>query len=119
MPNFEVVVNSLVSGFLMGGILALTALGLSITLGVMRLVNLAHGELLVGGSYLGYFLLRYTGIDPIAGLVLVGAAMALMALPFQRLLIQGYGGPHDHHVWCIGYFAKLAPASLSGRHPSH
>jgi branched-chain amino acid transport system permease protein len=87
MPNFEVVANSLASGFLLGGMLALTALGLSITLGVMRLVNLAHGELLVGGSYLGYFLLRHTGIDPIAGLALVGAAMALLALPFQRILI--------------------------------
>ena len=87
MPNLEVVANSLASGFLLGGMLALTALGLSITLGVMRLVNLAHGELLVGGSYLGYFLLSQTGIDPIAGLALVGAAMALLALPLQRILI--------------------------------
>ena len=52
--NFDVIASSLVSGFLLGGILALTALGLSISLGVMRLVNLAHGELLVGGAYLGY-----------------------------------------------------------------
>jgi len=87
MPNLEVVANSLLSGFLLGGVLALTALGLSIALGVMRLVNLAHGELLVGGAYLGYYLLRYTGIDPIAGLLLVGMAMAVLALPFQRLLI--------------------------------
>ena len=92
MPNLEVVANSLVSGFLLGGILALTALGLSISLGVMRLVNLAHGELLVGGSYLGYFLLQQTGIDPIAGLLLVGGAMALLALPFQRLLIAPLAG---------------------------
>lgn len=90
--NLEVVANSLVSGFLLGGILALTALGLSIALGVMRLVNLAHGELLVGGSYLGYFLLRMTGIDPIAGLALVGAAMALMAFPLQRILIAPLAG---------------------------
>ena len=92
MPNLEVVANSLVSGFLLGGILALTALGLSIALGVMRLVNLAHGELLVGGSYLGYFLLKQTGIDPIAGLLLVGGAMALLALPVQRLLIAPLAG---------------------------
>jgi branched-chain amino acid transport system permease protein len=90
--NVEVVVNSLVSGFLLGGVLALTALGLSIALGVMRLVNLAHGELLVGGAYLGYYLLRHTGIDPLAGLLLVGAAMALIALPFQRLLIAPLAG---------------------------
>ena len=92
MPNFDVVVSSLVSGFLLGGILALIALGLSISLGVMRLVNLAHGELLVGGAYLGYFLLRYAGIDPLAGLLLVGAIMAVIALPFHRLLIAPLAG---------------------------
>lgn len=92
MPNLEVVANSLVSGVLLGGVLALTALGLSIALGVMRLVNLAHGELLVGGAYLGYYLLRYTGLDPIAGLLLVGAAMAFVSLPFQRLLLAPLAG---------------------------
>ena len=92
MPNLEVIANSLVSGFLLGGILALTALGLSIALGVMRLVNLAHGELLVGGAYLGYFLLQQTGIDPIAGLLLVGGTMALLAMPFQQVLIAPLAG---------------------------
>lgn len=92
MPNFDVVVSSLVSGFLLGGILALIALGLSISLGVMRLVNLAHGELLVCGAYLSYFLLAYFGIDPMLGLLLVGAVMALIAWPFQRLLIAPLAG---------------------------
>lgn len=92
MPNFDVVVSSLASGFLLGGILALIALGLSISLGVMRLVNLAHGELLVCGAYLSYFLLSYVGIDPIIGLLLVGGIMAAIALPFQRLLIAPLAG---------------------------
>lgn len=92
MPNFDVVASSLVSGFLLGGILALIALGLSIALGVMRLVNLAHGELLVCGAYLSYFLLSHFGIDPIAGLLLVGGLMAVIALPFQRLLIAPLAG---------------------------
>ncbi len=92
MPNFDVVISSLASGFFLGGILALIALGLSISLGVMRLVNLAHGEFLVIGAYLSYFLLGYVGIDPIIGLLLVGAAMAVIAMPFQRLLIAPLAG---------------------------
>ena len=92
MPNLEVILSSLASGVLLGGILALIALGLSISLGVMRLVNLAHGELLVCGAYLGYFLLRYAGIDPIAGLLLVGALMALLAMPFHRALLAPLEG---------------------------
>ena len=92
MPNFDVVLSGLLSGFLLGGILALIALGLSISLGVMRLVNLAHGELLVCGAYLSWFLLSWLGIDPIAGLLLVGAIMAVIALPFQQLLIAPLAG---------------------------
>jgi branched-chain amino acid transport system permease protein len=92
MPNFDVVLSGLLSGFLLGGILALIALGLSISLGVMRLVNLAHGELLVCGAYLSWFLLNWLGIDPIAGLLLVGAIMVVIALPFQRLLIAPLAG---------------------------
>jgi branched-chain amino acid transport system permease protein len=92
MPSFDVVLSGLLSGFLLGGILALIALGLSISLGVMRLVNLAHGELLVCGAYLSWFLLRWVGLDPILGLLLVGAAMAVIAMPFQRLLIAPLSG---------------------------
>ncbi len=92
LPNIEVIAGSLASGLLLGGSLSLIALGLSISLGVMRLVNLAHGELLVCGAYLSYFLLGYVGIDPIMGLLLVGATMAVIALPFHRLLIAPLAG---------------------------
>jgi len=92
MWNVEVVGGSVASGFLLGGILALTALGLSIVLGVMRLVNLAHGELLVGGAYAGLFLLQLTGIDPLLGLVLVGAFIALLSVPVYRFLLAPLAG---------------------------
>jgi branched-chain amino acid transport system permease protein len=92
MPGVELVASGLVSGLLLGGMLALIALGLSIALGVMRLVNLAHGELLVGGAYLGYFLTQATGIDPFAGLAVVGVAMAVIALPLHRLLVAPLAG---------------------------
>lgn len=87
MFDATVVTNSLASGLLLGGMLALTALGLSITLGAMRLVNLAHGELLVGGAYLGYGLMRAAAIDPLIGLPLVGCTMGLLALPLHRAVL--------------------------------
>ncbi|MQT15379.1 branched-chain amino acid ABC transporter permease [Segnochrobactrum spirostomi] len=72
MSDPFIVISTLLSGVLLGGMLALTALGLSIVLGVMRLVNLAHGELLVVGAYAGLFLLMWTGIDPLLLLPLIG-----------------------------------------------
>ena len=92
MLNLDVIASSLASGFLLGGMLALTALGLSIALGVMRLVNLAHGELLIGGAYLGLFALQQLGIDPLVALLPVGLVMAMLAWPFQRLLIAPLAG---------------------------
>ncbi len=87
MPSIDVVASSLASGFFLGGILALTALGLSLVLGVMGLVNLAHGEFLVGGGYAALFLLQLTGIDPLAGLLLIGAFIAAVTFPLQRFLL--------------------------------
>jgi branched-chain amino acid transport system permease protein len=81
------IANSVAAGFLLGGILALTALGLSIVLGVMRLINLAHGEILIGGAYASLFLLQFTGVDPLIGLPLVAVVVALLALPAQRILL--------------------------------
>src|ERR1700761_8583495 len=82
------IANSVASGFLLGGILALTALGLSIVLGVMRLVNLAHGVFLIAGAYAGFFLLRATGIDPILALLPIGGLIALLAMPIQRFMLE-------------------------------
>ncbi len=90
--NVTVVADSLASGFLLGGLLALTALGLSIVMGVMRLVNLAHGEFLVAGAYLAFFFLQRTGIDPILALPLIGGIVALLTFPIYRLLIAPLGG---------------------------
>src|ERR1700730_11197231 len=52
----RMLLNSIVNGFFLGGLYASTALGLTLVFGVMRLVNLAHGELLVGSSYLALVL---------------------------------------------------------------
>ncbi|CAN7374265.1 branched-chain amino acid ABC transporter permease [Trinickia sp. LjRoot230] len=86
--NSTVIVNSMVSGLLLGSMLALIALGLSIILGVMRLLNLAHGELLIAGAYLEYFLLLLTGCDPLLSLPVVGGATAGLALLLHRVLIR-------------------------------
>jgi branched-chain amino acid transport system permease protein len=87
MPDVGTVLSTIVSGMLLGGMLALTALGLSIVLGVMRLVNLAHGDFLVVGAYAGLFFLKLTGIDPLLGLPLIALFVAVLAVPLYRLLL--------------------------------
>jgi branched-chain amino acid transport system permease protein len=88
MPDIGIVLSTVVSGVLLGGMLALTALGLSIVLGVMRLVNLAHGDFLVVGAYVGLFFLKFTGIDPLLGLPIVALIVAALAVPLYRVLLS-------------------------------
>ena len=58
MPDVSVASSTIAAGVLLGGMLGLIALGLSIILGVMRLVNLAHGEFLLLGAYSGLFFVQ-------------------------------------------------------------
>ena len=85
--SLESILTNLLSGLLLGGILGLIALGLSVTLGVMRLVNLAHGEFLVAGAYAAFFLGAATGLDPLLALPIVAALVAFAAWPVQRFLL--------------------------------
>jgi branched-chain amino acid transport system permease protein len=106
--------DNLISGLLLGGILALAALGLSIALGVMRLVNLAHGEILVGGAYLGFYLLSFTGLDPLLALPLIGLLMGLLVYPLHRLLLAPLGsqGPEAPMMTMFGVSIILQNAML-------
>ena len=88
MPDVTVASSTIAAGVLLGGMLGLTALGLSIILGVMRLVNLAHGEFLLLGAYFGLFFVQATGVDPLIALPLVGLAVAALSIPLYWLLLQ-------------------------------
>ena len=86
--GFDAVASTLATGVLLGGVIALMALGLSLVLGVLRLVNLAHGELILLGAYGGFFLLTLAGADALLALPLIAIATALIAVPLYRFLLQ-------------------------------
>lgn len=75
-----------VQGILLGGLYATAALGLSLVFGVMRLVNLAHGQFLVVGAYLTSILIATMGGDPLLLAIPVAVVMALLAYPVQRYI---------------------------------
>lgn len=87
IPDPQTLFQAVSSGLLLGGIFALGALGLSLVLGVMRLVNLVHGELVVLGSYLAFVLLDSAGVDPLLAVPVVFAAAAAVGYPLHRLLL--------------------------------
>ena len=80
--------NAIVQGTLLGGLYALFAAGLSLIFGVMRLVNIAHGDLIVLAAYLGLSTTVATGMHPLLGLLVVIPAMAGIGYALQRGLLN-------------------------------
>ena len=79
----EILLSALVSGLLLGMVLAIVALGLTIIFGVMDMVNFAHGEYLMVGMYTGLLIAQATGMDPLFTLpaaALVGFLFGLLAI---------------------------------------
>ena len=68
--------NVILQGVLIGGLYAMFAAGLSLIFGVMRLVNIAHGDLIVLAAYVALLVTQALGIDPLTSLLLVVPIMA-------------------------------------------
>src|ERR1700682_3744018 len=80
--------NIILQGALLGGLYALFAAGLSLMFGVMRLVNIAHGDLIVLSAYLGLVVVQVTGLHPLLALVLVVPIMFVVGYVLQRGLLN-------------------------------
>lgn len=81
-------INAVVQGVLLGGLYALFAAGLSLIFGVMRLVNIAHGDLIVLAAYLGLSITASLGVHPLLAAAGVVPAMALIGYALQRGLLN-------------------------------
>ena len=80
--------NAIVQGVLLGGLYALFAAGLSLIFGVMRLVNIAHGDLIVLAAYFGLTTTVLLGVHPFVALLFVVPAMAGLGYMLQRGLLN-------------------------------
>lgn len=80
--------NAVIQGTLLGGLYALFAAGLSLIFGVMRLVNIAHGDLIVLAAYLGLTVSTALGLPPLTALALVVPAMFAIGYALQRVILN-------------------------------
>lgn len=80
--------NTLLQGMLLGGLYAMFAVGLSLMFGIMRLVNIAHGDFIVLASYLALMVVNHLGFSPLASLVIVVPVMFCLGYLLQRGLLN-------------------------------
>jgi branched-chain amino acid transport system permease protein len=105
--------NIIIAGLLTGAVYGLMALGLSVIFGVIRVVNFAHGEMMVIGMYAAYLIASKTGLDPIAALPLVTAGLFLLGYALQRGLINRYIARPEHEQFLLLLaIATIITASL-------
>src|SRR3954465_8215225 len=81
-------INTIVQGVLIGGLYAMFAAGLSLIFGVMRLVNIAHGDLIVLAAYVALVTGQMLGVNPLFLLVFVVPVMAAIGYALQRGLLN-------------------------------
>lgn len=84
----DTLLHVLVVGILLGGIYGLVSIGLNLVFGVIRIVNFAHGELVMFGMYGAFLAFSLLGLDPYVSILVVVPAMFVFGVAVQRLVIQ-------------------------------
>jgi len=81
-------INTIIQGALVGGLYALFATGLSLMFGVMRIINIAHGDFIVMSAYLAVVVVGLLGVDPLVSLAVVVPVMFGIGYALQRGLLN-------------------------------
>lgn len=82
------IIEDAINGILMGSIYGLAALGLTLIFGVLKVINFAHGSLLMVSMYVAYWAITLTGLHPYVALVLVVPVMFIFGYLLQDIVIK-------------------------------
>ncbi|MCX5910242.1 MAG: branched-chain amino acid ABC transporter permease [Deltaproteobacteria bacterium] len=85
----EIILQTLISGLLMGCIYALVAVGLCLIWGLMEIVNFAHGQFMMLAMFLSFWMYTLFGVDPLLSIPLGGIALFLLGVATYHLIIKG------------------------------
>lgn len=104
--------NALISGVLTGLVYGLSALGLAVIFGVIRVVNFAHGELMVIGMFLALVLFELAGIDPLASVPIAVIVLFIIGYALQRFVVSRVSHLPEHMQFLL--LAAIAIVMVSG-----
>jgi branched-chain amino acid transport system permease protein len=126
MEQLELFLQTLIAGFMLGGLYALIGLGMALIMGVMRVINLAHGDFMMIAMYIAYWLFTLFEIDPYVSVFIAAPALFLFGLVIQKYLLTPVMKvesilPHNLVILTVGLamvFSNLATVFFTGDYRS-
>jgi branched-chain amino acid transport system permease protein len=97
IPSLSLLLQAIVTGILMGGLYSLMAIGLTMIFGVMKIINFAHGDLMMLGMFVTYWLFVLLGLDPYLSLVFSIPILFIMGVVIERFLIEKVLDAPEHN----------------------
>jgi len=88
LDEMEIIFESLLNGLLMGSIYGLTAVGLTLIFGVLKVINFAHGSILMVGMFAAYWCVTLTGMNPYLAIPIVVPLMFYFGYFMQQFVIE-------------------------------
>jgi branched-chain amino acid transport system permease protein len=126
MAQLELFIQTLISGFLLGGLYALIALGMALIMGVMRIINLAHGDIMMVAMYIAFWLFSFFGIDPYVSVFIAAPVLFVFGMGVQKYMLTPVMKvesilPHNQVIMTVGLamvLSNLATVFFTGNYRS-
>jgi branched-chain amino acid transport system permease protein len=107
------VVESLLNGLLVGGVYSLMAIGLTLVFGVMKVINFAHGSLIMLGMYTAYWSVALLHVDPYLSIPIAFAVLFVIGASFQKFLINPILDAPEHNQLLLTLGVSLVMENFS------
>jgi len=110
----DLLLQGIVSGLLLGGVYGLVACGLSLIFGVLRIINFAHGAVMMLAMYTTYWLFALCGIDPYLSILITAPLFFIVGMLIQRTVIEPnrFAAEHNQLLLTLGLALFLENLAL-------